>query len=579
MNWFADFETTTEAVSKDKAFMVCYCLQDQLKQTRLNGVNFDQFWKDIIDNDIDIVYFHNLSWDFEFIKWDLVKRGLKFSQDSKLKENEWNWLKDQTNNIYTAKVSLGGKEVVFKCSYKLLGLSVAKMGAVLGLPKLEADYDSVNVVNDISELPKEFVDYMNRDVEVVIDYFNGFTKLAMDYKLTIGSTSIADFKKAYGIKKFCEDFGGQYWDKYEREWKREEVLTTEEWDEFQLGYRGGITTFKPKWKEKEINEVGIKVDYNSMYPSVMEFNKLPYGKVLKYKPNGSYLRLLKVHIISTYKKDDEMISHLHANDAFGKFSMKYLDECENEVFIYTEREWEELQKTYELVEGINYELVDEWYFRTKWVYRDWIKEKAYLKINAKNKADREVWKLFQNNSYGKAGQNRIQYKKVLVPFDEIDLEDKEYMFGQVVGDWFEKTIMEETVDLSYILIALTITSYARVELIRAIRANKERFIYGDTDSMVLLGLEEPKGIKLHDSEYGAWKVEGTFKKFKVIKPKCYILINESDELETTIAGLPAKAQKLINFDNFYSGFELQDAKLQRKAVEGGLLLVKAPFTL
>lgn len=93
--------------------------------------------------------------------------------------------------------------------------------------------------------------------------------------------------------------------------------------------------------------------------------------------------------------------------------------------------------------------------------------------------------------------------KVLVPLSE--LPEKYWEEGMLrIGQYVELNEADEDFEgLSYIVAAMTITSYARCEELRAIRANKHRFVYGDTDSMVLLGAEDPAGIRLDDNDYGA----------------------------------------------------------------------------
>ena len=97
--------------------------------------------------------------------------------------------------------------------------------------------------------------------------------------------------------------------------------------------------------------------------------------------------------------------------------------------------------------------------------------------------------------------------------------------------------------------------------------------------MILPDGEELKDIiEIDDYKLGAWKLESKFKKAKFIRQKCYIEQDYDGNLNVTVAGLPKKLGKLINFDNFNIGFttenlESDDKKLTYKHVKGGVLLV------
>lgn len=166
---------------------------------------------------------------------------------------------------------------------------------------------------------------------------------------------------------------------------------------------------------------------------------------------------------------------------------------------------------------------------------------------------------------------------------------------------------EEIRDSIYVPVASFITSYARYDIIKSSEAireyslkkyGKDYYIYSDTDSIhCLLEAEKDendnyilkndkelyKMLDIDDYKLGAWKIESTFKRGKYLRQKCYI--EEDDEkINTTIAGLPKKLGKYVNFDNFNEGFSIlatedKDHKLRFKHVKGGVLLVDTDFTI
>ena len=109
----------------------------------------------------------------------------------------------------------------------------------------------------------------------------------------------------------------------------------------------------------------------------------------------------------------------------------------------------------------------------------------------------------------------------------------------------------------------------------------------DTDSIhtLLTNEEELKQfVDIDDYRLGAWKIESRFTRGKYLRQKCYIE-EYKDKINVTVAGLPGKLHKYINFDNFERGLELLESdkkiehKLTFKHVKGGVLLVDTDFTI
>ena len=116
-------------------------------------------------------------------------------------------------------------------------------------------------------------------------------------------------------------------------------------------------------------------------------------------------------------------------------------------------------------------------------------------------------------------------------------------------------------------------------------------------------------IEIDDYKLGYWKLESKWNKAKFIRQKCYLenivlskeeydkglkeindgTFNKDDKgyyrMCATIAGLPKKLGRYVNFDNFEIGFSLLasddtvDHKLTYKHVDGGVMLVETDFTI
>ena len=149
----------------------------------------------------------------------------------------------------------------------------------------------------------------------------------------------------------------------------------------------------------------------------------------------------------------------------------------------------------------------------------------------------------------------------------------------------------------YVAMASFITAYARKDIIESSQKIREyskkyygydAYVYSDTDSIhCLLKLQDLNKMKrdLDIDEYklGAWKIESEFRRAKFLRQKCYIEEDENN-LNVTVAGLPKRLGKYINFDNFEIGFttegmKIEEHKLSYKQVKGGVLLVDTDFTI
>lgn len=149
----------------------------------------------------------------------------------------------------------------------------------------------------------------------------------------------------------------------------------------------------------------------------------------------------------------------------------------------------------------------------------------------------------------------------------------------------------------YIPVATFVTSYARKKTIETSQAIKDfsikkygidKYVYSDTDSIHCLfdNDDDLKNIiDIDDYKLGAWKLESKFKRGKFLRQKCYIEENFEDKIKVTIAGMPEKMHRLINFNNFETGFttenliETEYKKLTYKHVKGGVMLVTTDFTI
>ena len=570
----ADFETTTDINDcRVWAYAICEIGNTNNFSYGNNIDSFIDFCKTTKDN--YRIYFHNLKFDGEYIFSYLLKNGYELIEDKKERRDKtFTCLISDTGQFYTIEIYFTVKKkkcnkVTIFDSLKILNFSVDKIAKAFDLPirKLKIDYKAKREVGHV--LTKEEVDYIRNDVEIMARALKFMFDEGLN-KMTIGSDAL------YFYRKNCK-----YFNKYFPE------LPYEIDQDIRRSYKGGFTYLNPKYKEKEVGH-GLVLDVNSLYPSILHNEELPFGEPVffegKYKESKLYpLYIQTFTCIFELKKGKIPSIQLKNNLSF--MPNEYIESSKGEhvTLTLTNIDLELFFTQYE-VSNITYH--SGWAFKgIIGLFSEYVDYWTERKIQAKkdnNKVLYLISKLMLNSLYGKFGLNPNTRSK----FPYIDPEG-------IVRYYVTPLQIRKSL---YIPIATFVTSYARRKTILTSQAikdftidnfNLDYYIYSDTDSIHLLKIDEEllrQFVDIDDYRLGAWKLESTFTRGKYLRQKCYIEENE-DELNVTVAGLPKSLGKYINFDNFEQGMsilandETLDHKLTFKHVKGGVLLVDTDFTI
>lgn len=577
IKYTADFETTVdEADCRVWAYAIC---EIGKPENFMYGNSLDDFMAWCGDpSHNDVLYFHNLKFDGEYIIHWLLTHGYTFIKDKKERaDNTFTTLITDMGQFYSIEVYFEVKnsrhvnKVKFLDSLKILNFSVDQIAKDFGLPirKLELDYKAKREIGHV--LTPHEVDYIRNDVEIMARALNIMFDEGLT-KMTIGSDALADYKS------MCPNFKKYF-----------PVLPNEIDKDIRASYKGGFTYLNPLYKEKETGG-GIVFDVNSMYPARMVYDLLPYSSPIFFNGKYEYDPLYPLYVqqltcIFELKKGKVPSIQIKHNSLF--VPNEYVassDGCEVTLTLTSV----DLELFFE-----NYNVTDiTWHSGWKFqamngLFTDYIEKWTEKKIEAKkegNSALYRIAKLMLNSTYGKFGLNGNSRKKY--PFLAPDNSVK-YVMGEMEQ---RKTI--------YIPIATFITSYARAYIIRSWQKISEysltkygfdAVVYADTDSLhCLLSPEDvndlSKTLDIDDYKLGAWKLESTFKKGKYLRQKCYIEQDSDDKINVTVAGLPKRMGKYITFDNFKIGFstigmQVDNPKLSYKHVDGGVLLVETDFSI
>lgn len=564
----ADFETTSKAQYEIEGCTRVYLWKMKGVYNKYNkvGVNIDEFMEECgsFDNGT-IIYFHNLSgFDGEFIMNYFMNKGWTYTKEQKLEPYQFTSLTDEFGSHYSIKFCLwefdAPKTIEFRCSYRLMSISIKKLGKLVGLEKLdeEHDYEELKNYKSIDDVTKEELDYIENDVEILKQVLLFLFNQGIN-KLTMSSSCYSNWKQKGGYSVWKQHL-------HRSDEETEEIITK--------SYKGGICMVNPLYQGKVLTNVK-SYDYNSMYPSQM-LGSMPVGKgytidasenyyedIAKLKRKG-YKKFIVSVMVNEVEVLDDYMPFIGVTNGFS-FSKSYKYERtikQKKLCLW----WDEFQLFTYYYTGSYIVTSITGFEERKGIFNKYIEYWKNVKENAENDVIRSLAKLMLNSLYGKFGMNTDRLCKIPLGFDED---------GKLIYSTSEMS--SET--YYYRAIASYITSQARCELVRAIQScGRKGFIYCDTDSVYCFEDVNPD-IPLDDHKFNNWKCEGHYHQAKFLKAKVYIKY-EGDEKVVRCAGLPNDvAQKYLTFDTLNDGFVIEGAKKCKRRVKGGIIIDTTNFKI
>lgn len=568
MLFTADFETTTDPL--DCRVWACgICSIDETHSFKY-GNSLDWFFEFAKNNIGSTFYFHNLKFDGEFILCYLFEHGYKHITDrKKLKTKTFTTLISDKGQFYSLEICFNKEEdkmekITIYDSLKILPFSVEAIAKGFNLPisKLEIDYDEKREIGHI--LTRQEIDYLRNDVEIIsralLTLFNQDLR-----QMTQGSNALYDYKKIVGKKNFSKWFPIPDYD-----------------FDIRQSYKGGFTYCDPRRQEQDIGE-GIVLDVNSLYPSVMYYQPLPYGEGIffdgKYKPDKLYNLYVQMFTCQ-FELKENYIPTIQLKNNLSFIPTDYLSSSDDEEVTMCLTSVD-LELFFEHYHVYNITWHSGWKFKsTTGLFKEYIDKWNAVKMESTlngNKAMRTLAKLMLNALYGKFALNpNVQSK---IPYYDNGII--KYTLGE-----------KETRNPIYIPVGTFITAWARHKTITSAQKVYDRFLYADTDSLHLIGTEIPKDLEVDPIKLGAWKHESTFTRARFVRQKTYIEetlcdnsfylpdinLYGSTKMNITCAGMPSRCYKHVTWENFISGSSFK-GKLQFTHVQGGIVLKDIDFTI
>lgn len=568
MLFTADFETTTDPL--DCRVWACgICSIDETHSFKY-GNSLDWFFEFAKNNIGSTFYFHNLKFDGEFILCYLFEHGYKHITDrKKLKTKTFTTLISDKGQFYSLEICFNKEEdkmekITIYDSLKILPFSVEAIAKGFNLPisKLEIDYDEKREIGHI--LTRQEIDYLRNDVEIIsralLTLFNQDLR-----QMTQGSNALYDYKKIIGKKNFSKWFPIPDYD-----------------FDIRQSYKGGFTYCDPRRQEQDIGE-GIVLDVNSLYPSVMYYQPLPYGEGIffdgKYKPDKLYNLYVQMFTCQ-FELKENYIPTIQLKNNLSFIPTDYLSSSDDEEVTMCLTSVD-LELFFEHYHVYNITWHSGWKFKsTTGLFKEYIDKWNAVKMESTlngNKAMRTLAKLMLNALYGKFALNpNVQSK---IPYYDNGII--KYTLGE-----------KETRNPIYIPVGTFITAWARHKTITSAQKVYDRFLYADTDSLHLISTEIPKDLEVDPIKLGAWKHESTFTRARFVRQKTYIEetlcdnsfylpdinLYGSTKMNITCAGMPSRCYKHVTWENFISGSSFK-GKLQFTHVQGGIVLKDIDFTI
>lgn len=613
-----DFETTTASIAKDHTKVWSFAVDEiGVFDPKIYG-SIDDFWS-FCENPFYGVkkrlYFHNLKFDGEFILYSALQKGIKTAcidghmlKPRQLINNEMVYAISDVGQWYFIALRVNNILVEIRDSLKILPMTLQQVGKSFckKYQKTEMNYDNKSSLNDCT--PKD-LDYIKNDVLVLSEALDNILQLhgqksefGRVQSLTIGGACLQHFKQTvYGEIKNIQI-------KLEEEELDYQETGVHNMDQYiRRGYRGGYCYVNPRFKGKEIRKPGFTADVNSLYPFAMcsEYSgfSLPYGKghFVKGKPEEKYILddsyYFYIRLRVSFKLKKGYVPTIQVKNSFMYSQHEYLttsavhdpktekpigDPMQIEITL-SKDDFILFTEHYQI---LTIEYLDYILFRTaKGICDPYIKFFEKVKVEATETGDkgrRTLAKMFSNNIYGQFSKSQNSSFKLA----ELETDGVHYHYME-----------EENKKPVNIAIGASITAHARFYQIRTIQANLERFIYSDTDSLHCIGDPSEFKGRIHDSDYGAYKIEAVWNRAKFIRQKTYIeelMIPENQKKycdpcnhhcnwNICCAGMTETQKEYFRknhkFEDFKEGLVIHGGKLLPVRVPGGVILQDVDFTL
>lgn len=330
-------------------------------------------------------------------------------------------------------------------------------------------------------------------------------------------------------------FAGGDWKWYNDKFPQ---LDTEDKKSLHEAYIGGFMFAREGAYDKAID-----VDCNSMYPSILRDEWLPWGLPEPYD--------------GEYEQDDDM--PLHCDELTFRAELKpdgYPFLLDNRSIygynrltttrgyitkVLTDIDQRLLRENYEVS---IYRHVRGWKFRrSKGFFRSFVDEWGGLKQRSTGER-RRMAKLVMNALVGKMAS--LPKGSILLPSSP----------DGVTLDWDVHKRDESNLNTDYLPVPVWVNAYARSRLMHVCHANAGRVLYANTDGCILSGWEPAKSCDIHPAELGKWKIAARYERLTILGVNRYQGWREDGEVDICMAG--SLFTEPIPYEDYHHGMHVVD---------------------
>lgn len=535
------------------------------------GTSIEEFLEHVVrmaENRVLYVYFHNLGFDVYFIVQYLLRQGAvsldTWSQaelDKGCEESCFKTLIGCSETWFEFEWYPKGKKakgdrrtrrphIIFRDSTKHLNCKLSVLGEMVGLPKHEMSDEDYSRVRPTDYSPTaEEIEYVEQDVRILSKILDH-----IDWKCRTLSASVwklfLDNLPVYGSpERLAKDCGCNPRKNF-NSWFPE--LDSIENSILREAYFGGICRLNPKFQAREINIPGRVYDTNSMYPSVLLEEALPYGEPIYYEESGlpdEGLWVARVVVQVSLKRGGVPCIRVENDRLFVNPDIQEAGELD---LILTSVDYALYQEMYDL------QLLDVgwcYQFRSrKGLFEPYIRLFRSQKIkNASGSVARSQAKQYLNRLVGKFGVNPHIMANTVALTENEKIEYRPLYLPKDRGISRDPQVKKH----GYLPLAIFVNAYGRARMARAIRLAGGRFLYCDTDSLHVLGDSPVPGLPVHGTAFGRWKLEYRFEEAFYNRPRQYGLrmrydgVGEPEPDLIQVNGVPRDVLDRLQLEDLY----------------------------
>jgi len=337
----------------------------------------------------------------------------------------------------------------------------------------------------------------------------------------------------------------------------------------RAAYLPGLCDLGPRATPFEEVGAGSSWDVNSLYPSIMAGERLPVGR--PYYHEGA-----------PEDMDGLWIANVVCEGRLGWGVPCFFQkaECGTKV-------WGDDVSTSCWITSVDYEYLTTYYDFDVWCWNSCFEyegsvgdlapyiEPLYEAKSHSDPAMRLIAKQALNVVYGKFARRTLMVEQGLHYGAADSGEDDGPSRVRAAGVLKPFKISQRHVNSVYPALAAFVTAYGRRELVRVANANYDRLPYYDTDSVILLGDEPPRGADVGEG-LGQWSRRDSFDRAKFVGPKQYYLDSGAGSM-AVMAGLSGDLTPLVRYEDVrpYAILENRVCRM----VPGGAAYVREDYTL